>query len=83
MLKYSGKRDLISVLIDPSDGIPGRPQSQFIHFNNETNIIVTEHNFALNDKNILFRIINKEQIYCICKLREMLSIIYKFFVSNL
>ncbi len=60
-MKFSEKIDSICVLIYPPNGIPGGPQSQFIHFNNEINTIVTKNDFSLNDQNILLRLkfINK------------------------
>jgi hypothetical protein len=55
-VKSSGNLDLIPVVMNPLFGIPGEPQSQFIHFNIERNTIVTKHNFLLNNKNILLKI---------------------------
>jgi hypothetical protein len=69
MMKSSEKLDLISVFIDPSNGIPGGPQSQFIHSNNKINTIVTKDNIWQNDKFILIKIeiINEYQINRIYK----------------
>ncbi len=77
MMKFSEKLDLISVFIDPSKGIPGGPQSQFIHFNNEINTIMTEYIL------IKIKIINEYQINRIYKNQQMLSINCDSFVSYL
>ncbi len=44
--------------MNPSIGIPGGPQSQFIHFNNQINTIVTKDNFGLKDENIYIQNLN-------------------------
>jgi hypothetical protein len=68
--------------MNPQYGIPGGPQSQFIHFNNEINTIVTKNHFLLIDKYILIKIeiINEYQINRIYKDQETLSVVCEFFV---
>ncbi len=43
--KFSAKLDLIRIFIDPPNGIPCGPQSQFMKFNNERNTKRLKTNF--------------------------------------